>query len=301
MTNLKEHISELAALLKLHLLQEYGVSNWILTEPKNHVFFREEALAKKKKHPQSASASVSMIPPALPLPQPPPVSQKPPEPKPMRDAAPTNHKPPVEMPPEPPMPKPTLPVAKLPLSQEAPKQKKEDKTLLPKSKFSLEPISPPLTLDLEDIRALITEKIPALPLVDILPYDQEIKPPRQTSLILILALDEPPEHLTLLRNMGSAISASLMPAEVAVMETEGVDTFINESLTSDIILLIAVQPTLDLLFRKIEFLQHNKALSANFKKPSIFILDPISSYLEQPQKKQVLWTTLRKTILNMPR
>lgn len=190
MISLKEEISELISLTKLHLSQEYSPEQWLVTDPKTFESYKNFSLKSKEQKTL----------------QPLPKMTSPPPPKAPLAAIQT--------------PKPKTPI-------ETPT--KAEKLTPEKSQVLLEhPASTPPTDTFNDLQKMMNKLFPQQKL-SCEPLDEEQFKSKKAPKALILFNDETGKELGLLNNLTKAIKLSLCHADMVSLANKKWEAHVNHS------------------------------------------------------------------------
>jgi len=159
----------------------------------------------------------------------------------------------------------------------------EKKISSPEELFALEPLGKPQGADLSDMRKLVSEKLPKLEIVDLIPHK---KSQRLATPVAVIATAAE----TLLLTIGKAISEKLVPTVIVDPQD-----LTEEDLTS--------AQHLRLILLSNETLQANKQLKQLYragsgalgvvgKTPALVLYDT-AALAQDPQRKRDLWNTLK--------
>jgi hypothetical protein len=294
MTSLKDPYVELLALTQLYLLQEYKLHEKICAEPSTYALFKQYALQKKESSPQP--------PPSLSLPRPPQLqksqlSSRPLDPvnSPLDLAKPVKATATI-------MPKTVSPEEKSP----PPQADKEPPNRSPKSQvasFTLEPLPPAMPMPLNDVRSLIAEHYPAIPLAQQPPEDTLAKKIGKsweyTASIpqaVILSFHEISKQQTFLNNICKALEIMGTPAKVfsanKIEQAKGWDNLLQ---SKELRFIIASDYGINALSDLMKHYREAPKQSRHYLgKIPLFLLSDVSFYLKEPTLKLPLWKALKE-------
>lgn len=191
MSSLQQQYGELAALLQVHLLQEYPQGTWIGVEPNNYAYFKEHATQQRARQAPPPPAVAAAAPPRIPEPRAPARPANPPTP------------------PTPVAPPPAVAAVPAPKKPEPAPEKQPQQA---KPRFALEPPAEVPHGDLGEIRSLIAERFPNVRIIDEIPDDAEAQRIRyawkgegSSPLAIIGSFGGTAQEQTLLTNIVAAI------------------------------------------------------------------------------------------------
>jgi hypothetical protein len=280
--NISQQISELAALIQLHLTQEHGPKDWLSADAETYSFFKKLALMQKVNpkpptaaHPAPSSSSPSSGAfkqpslPAAPAIKPTPPSHLPAEEK--------------------------KPIAKPSSAAASSPEKKPSK---PKEFLSLHPMAPAPALNLNDIRTIVAEKFPSQQILDHLPDDTSAKTLQKSVKIpdiLVLSFDETEGSLLFLRNMTKAITDKIASAELIEAQKIENDKGWERLLKSpDLRLIIANEKALKTFPECMQFYRDaTQPGLAKLGNVPLFLLLDLELYQQDLNLKKVLWKNLQ--------
>lgn len=264
MKSVKQHYLDLLSLTQVYLLQEYTLNERIIADRDTHAFFRAEAA---RSLPKQRPQQVGSIPPDLPSTLPP----KAPPPVPARTQPP---RPPAKSPAAVPPPLP------LPYSPDAPSSHSAKSSEL-KTLFAPEDPQPAPPIFLDDVRKIMREHLPHIPIIDSIPDDAEAvrlgnlwMETKEMPPLVILSFDEIPKHRAFLANIVKALEIYGIPAEVYAGRDKG-------WMSQEIRLLIASSAN---------FSFHKEVKENNIP---ILLLSNLEVYFKEPKQKQSLWENLK--------
>lgn len=281
MNPVKERYAELVALTKQFLLQEHALTDRIYDSEETFEYFRRTAQQQPK--PEVKVAPVTSPPPPAPQLQP---------------AAQSYTANPVR-PPLAPIPAPPKPIAEkvpvVPVVESEPPAKNAPKE---KTGITIEPLPPLKPLDLSEVRKIMAERLPNIPLIDTIPDDSEARLKTATHHlpnVILLSFDDLPAHVDFLTKVAAAIQGIGSSAEVrnaATMEKEiGWNTVLN---SPDLRFIIASGDGI----YSIESLQkvHREVQKEGrhyLGDCPLLMLPDIGCYLQDPSLKRSLWTAIK--------
>ena len=303
MTSLQQRYTELLALTKSYLQQEYSPTDRILSEPETFSYFKTYALQRQNTKTQQSAPSA-----------PTPINAV------QKIAVPASVRPPIAN-----LPKPAAnPIVPPRENIEVPKSDKSDfnkAVTSPRTPnqentsaqspitgaFKLESPAPLPQTDFSALRTIINEKLPHVRLLDQLPDDTEAKKlaniwtqEKKIPQVLILSFDEAPKHQAFLANIAKAL------------EVHGIDTQVASAAK------LERENEWQKLFHSIELKLVVAGSSGFYNLPELqkhyregtkqgrhylgdrllLLLSDISYYLKEPTLKPSLWSALKELLAN---
>ncbi|MGR3973401.1 MAG: hypothetical protein QRY72_02340 [Candidatus Rhabdochlamydia sp.] len=163
------------------------------------------------------------------------------------------------------------------------------------------------SLNDKELKTLLEKILPHITLRDNTPHDAVAKKMENLwneaylqSNVVILFFDEKKEEISFLKNVCSAIHSLIMPASlVSAKELEQENGF--ELLLKNSALEWVICPPLQQWKTTplAHYYRQNSATQEQFlDKKSLFLLDPLDSYLHHPQQKKILWKSLNTHLLS---
>ena len=308
MTSSQKLYTELLSLTKLFLTQEYLPSDKIFSEPETFTFFK--TFAEKRQEGKNLHVNKPSPAPQPSVPKPtvirnpaPPLLQK--QDTQIKQAVPQNLK--ISLPPQKPIPDKTenrVPLEKAAKIQKnsAPSENEE------KPFFTLETPSPLKIQEFTELRKIITEKLPHLRLVDLIPDDAEAKllaslwtQEKKKTQAVILAFDDISKHLAFLGNIVKALEVFGITAQIAdahkIERNQGWEDLLQSK-------------ELKLVIASSSGFHHLKGLQKHYKEGAkqephflgghaLMLLSDISFYFKEPALKISLWIALKKILSNI--
>lgn len=250
MTTIYEQVTELSTLLQLYLKQEFPNGGWIAADQETVHFFRKMIQAKKKPVEQQAQKSVVLPTPAAAPKLPPPIKEN------------------FEIT-HPPSQNFTPPAAEKNAVKPPAKKSAPDRAT-----FNLEPFQIQSAIDLQEIRAIFSEKYPKMPILDSLPDIKTMAPQ-----IAIFYEEASPEQLLFLKNLTRAVTISLGKATLFKTSLLSKESFKNRLIHQGQLKLILAPFSID-------------------SSPSIPVVKflNLEDYLRTPLKKEALWQEIKKAL-----
>lgn len=276
--------AELITMTRMHLLQEFQISDRIDADPETYLHFKQHALQQKKPQPTSPAPTAPIPLKHVPI--------KAHTSSPVLPSNPVEKKPIVKTPET---------IQQIPTSPEPIKTSPKE----PKGPFQLEPFAQPIEADFNDLKKIIAERYPNQPLKDKLPCDahaKAIKDEWQKEIlipsVLILSFTDLPQHLDFLNSLAMAIGKQLAPASVFSADRLENDKGWESILSKDSLrLIIASGHSLN---SNKELMKHHREAPKEAKhylgKIPLFLLADISVYIKNPRLKIPLWADLKKTL-----
>jgi hypothetical protein len=311
MMSLKEQYSELLALTKNYLLQEYAVTDRILAESDTYSHFRTYALQQQEMKKTENTVPVRPVSPSA-IQQPSMSSLKP---------NPNIH---LKKPEMGPAPTQTTPLASIALSpirdpkvvQETPlpsnQEKKGVKNAVehgPSKAFVLAPPASIQKTDFTELRKTVQEKFPHLHLLDTLPDDAEAKKlangwaqQKPAPQILILSFDETAKHLAFLENITKALAIYGLNVQIAnAVKLERENEWTTRLKSQELKLVIASSTG----FYNLSELQKHYREGAKqgrhyLNDRPLLLLSDLGFYLKEPSLKASLWAALKEFLVSIP-
>lgn len=258
--SLQEQYSQLISLTKLHLMQEFAWEDLLDANRENYNFFRQQALSRKQSPAPIIQPNASVQQSPLPT-----QVKQPPMPSAAKNPTPNPHIQPPQK------------ITETPQAQQIPPGPSSEISV-PTKKSSefihLEPLSPPTSVDLNDIRKIVQEKYPQQQLRDD-PYLIQEE-------VYILSTEDNPLHQALLNNLAKAITLTgHMARSITKIEAENLNPLL---LAQGLRLVIAARPFLD------KFPQLSKTCQENGL--ILLPLMDLAVYLKEPMQKASLWKSL---------
>lgn len=276
MSTVKQQISDLAALLQIYLLQEYKIKDWKVADQDSYKYFKEYVQQQKKvvppKEPQTITVSKTASSPVQ-----------------VKAPAPTNVPPPQKIVPQPPEAVILAPQEK---SKPAPVEQ------IANTAIELHPLTDPQKDDLNDVKKIILERIPSLQVIENIPDDTVAKAVRQRwlqkdvlSTVVFLSFQENEAEAAFLVQVMSAVKKLLAPANILKA-----DSLQNEELLQ----LLLNAPEVRCIVASFNGLKSKDYLWKYFKGDSnhlgqkpVLLLEDLSVYMQDQQKKAALWRSLQ--------
>lgn len=289
MASPSETYLELLALTRQYLLQEHTPNERLYAESESYHYFRDLVVRR-----QGAKTTAEITPPSTPvaktsLPQPTPMS-KPVHQTPVK----ANIAAPVKKPPLP------LPTPPLPLSTgtEPKKPPKEN------GAFTLEPMARAEPVDMEEIRKLVSEKLPGFVYIDQIPDDTEARrlarsweQAKQAYEVLILSFDEPPKAQAFLNNIARALNAYGIPATVMRASKIEQDNDWKNLLGQPLKMVMASSYGIDALPGLAKQHREEPRQAKHFLgNVPLLLLSDVGFYLREPSLKASLWAAILKYV-----
>lgn len=286
MITLAQQYRELLALTQKHILEEHTGKKWLPTDQEHLTFFRQ-TLSKKILPPQEPR--IKQVYQKSPEPSPTPKPQQQPEKT-------------AYLPPQAIIKEPIEKQEVIPLQQE-PIKPDEKKEALPSSShqipvfFTLEPVSSPDTLSLEDIKKTIESlslNISYLPI----PSDTEAKKTnpgwkqaKTEPTVIILSFDEEPAERSFLNNVTKAINLCIEPAIVfPVQKTDPEKSWQQIFSNKNIKLIIIADHTLYNFPSLMQYYRESPDKKCRYLgEVPVLLLTNIKFYMQQPNLKKALW------------
>lgn len=280
MNSAKSRYVELLNLTQLYLLQEHALTDRIYDSFDTFDYFRRTVQQQPVK---SEPAPVKVVQALPPLPPAPPILP----PEPILVAPPVKVSPPVE----------TIP-------------KPEEKSL-PKTygTIAIESQPPSKPIDFSDLRKIMGEKFPHIPLIDNIPDDAVAKraissgkQPLTLPQVALLAFDEIPAHREFLTNVAKAIEGIGATAQVHSASTLENDFGWDVVIRSGVRLVIAsssglyASPGLQKLHREVQ-----KQGRHYLGDCPLLLMSDIGFYLQEPSLKHSLWATIKEHVKSFVR
>lgn len=259
MTSLRDHFRQLLSLTQLYLLQNYALSEKVVTNLEICNIFRKHVILSKKTKPQ-------------PLPPPPPAPKrpitvseklKPPHIQRKRAALPKEQ---------------SKPLAK-PLSPS-----------ISRSKDRLSVIDQ----DFSDLKTIIKTQFPHLEVSDKIPSDEQgvtegskWKQNEEYPPVVLIAFERIPSTLCFLQNITHAINEHIAKAKLLFADEMNENDWEKISTTKELKFIIAEEQAIK---------RHHPLNNSPHKGRQLIPLLPLSEYLHSEQNKRALWDLLKKRI-----
>lgn len=284
---LQERYSELLAQMKLYLTQEYGLTARIFSEPESYTYFKTYALAQQKAKNKPLE-KVQTVVADKPAPVKAATSCDTPNVdtiKPASVKAAASHRIPNEDPDKPaPVKAAATPATPI---------------------FTLENPSPVQLVDYADLRKILVEKLPHIPLLDHVPDDMEARnlanlwaQKRKSPQILLLSFDKTAKHQAFLDNIAKALEVHGFTAHVTnAMKLEYNNEWEEVLKSKELKLVVASSsgfynlPCLQNFYR-----EGTKQGHYYLGDSLLLLLSDISFYLKEPGLKSSLWRAVKELI-----
>ncbi|MEI8124919.1 MAG: hypothetical protein WCG42_04130 [Parachlamydiaceae bacterium] len=301
MSPTQDQYRELVALTQLYLFQEHTVSDRVFDAPETFEYFLKQAQKKNVNTvPEQKQTPPSTNPPQstyIPKASPSPTISK------------TNVSTATQ--------EINLPVSSQASPKPIPEQKKPEAikietvvapvTSSPNKKtfFTIETPPPPKDVEMSDLKKIINEQLPHLQLIGQVPDDGEARhlptlkqEAQRNADIILITLNEPPEHALFLSNIGKALEVygfSIKTVSGITIEREkGWNTLLE---SSGLKLVIANNGS---LYTLSEMQKHHKETQKPARhylgKHPLLLLSDLSFYLKEPALKSSLWHAIRELL-----
>lgn len=321
MNTAKQQYSELLALTKLYLTQEYKPTERIFADSECYQYFLEYAISKKTPVSSSRSSSTPIIPqatPAAPTLPPPPLQPTPspkatsnlPSPQPATPTPITPNPAPIskELPPSAPQTAPllsTAPEVKTLPPDSSPAAKTDENTKAPSGIFTIEAPAPAASLDLKDMWEFVKERLPGIELLATPPNDTLAKEAARqwekkpaTLEVAILSFETEPKHKAFLDNLSKALKTygiSAVVVNAARAEQEKAWPRLLEA--PHVRLIISGGYGLYTLTSLMQhYVEGQRPHHPKLGKIPLLMLSDAALYLKEPSLKPSLWKSLKELL-----
>lgn len=302
MISIKQRYTELIALAQLHLLQEYAISDRLYAEKETYAYFRSQAARQATPSPSSRQVS-TQIPAASPITKASTTAPTPPPPKAKDSIATANELEKIPVTIEQPKAIPASIEKKAPFSsipQEVSKTKGAKE--IEKSSFALEMPPAAEEVDLNDIRKIISERVPHLKLIDDIPKDTEAKKnaalwqnKQPVPQVMILSFDETLKQKVFLDDLCFALEIYGIHAKIfstyKIEQEKGWEPILK---TQELRLVIANSHG---IHGFPELMKHYREVPRQarhyLQNIPLFLLSDLSFYFKEPALKLSLWKALQ--------
>lgn len=295
--NIQQQYSELLTLTKAYLLQEFPRDGWISTDLANYSTFKHHAPPLNNTNQQISSpknAPVSLPPKTA-------VQIE-------RITIPSSitvHTEAQQTPLIKPVPRqPAKPVSKEKVIKSQPEKQVAQQS---SPHISLEPIGPPASVDFSELRKILTDRVPALQIIDTIPNDDEAKLINNTwqnpvviPTVVILSYQETPQEQALLQNLAKAIQTKLAPATIISAQKIDKENGWEALLQSkELRLIITSTHGLNAFPSAMKHYREAPKLAKSYLgKVSLCLLSDLSIYLKEPKLKPALWQAICDHLAN---
>lgn len=300
MMSIQERCQELIALTKQYLLQEYALTDRILSEPDTYLYFlsyaqQQQRVKQGEQKKQSPTPTPALSPPTRTLAPSIPIPILAPIPTVVYPAARGDPVHPVISSPAP-SPAPAPASTSPPLSPSPPTSSKP---------FQLDSPPPIHSIHFGELRKIIQEKLPKVQLVDHLPDDGDAKKrarqwecPKQAAQVLLLSCHETPKQAAILVNIEKALAIYGIHVQmIDGLKLEQSSRWEDIFCASELKLIIISDASFHRLSGLKKYYKEDAKNGRHYLKDrSLVLLSDVSSYLKEPWLKSALWSTLSQLL-----